>query len=411
MENERISLSTLQESVREKIETDFSGSLWVCGEVAEFSLRSGHCYMTLVENGPSGIVARARAIVWSSVYRTLAPYFQSVTGKQIEVGMSILLKVRVQYSPLYALSLIVADIDPSFTIGEAEMERRRTIARLEEDGMMELNSTLQLPVLPRRFAIISSHTAAGYGDFMNHLHHNEYGYSYHTELFEALMQGGAAPREIVAALTSVAERANDFDLVIILRGGGSSTDLACFDNYDLALNIAQFPLPVYTAIGHDRDFHVADMVAARYFKTPTAVADYFVDYYSDQEAMIESLIGAIRSATSQRLMDAKMSLESIKMRLSRIYSNKKEAENEKLVKIHRRLSNATAAAIYTQQKHLSELEVRIEALNPQAILGKGFALPLKGGRRVDGAADLSAGDLLTLIMRDGRAECRVISKS
>mgnify|MGYP004444489523 CR=1 FL=1 len=383
---QKIGLLQLQQLVKASLEDVFFDRIWVAVEVAECKVnRNGHCYLTLIENDERGMVAKAQAIVWAGRWRVLGPFFEHSVGKPLEAGMRVLVEVQVQYSELYGLSLIVDDIDPSCTIGAAEQERPKTIARLTAEGMMELNSLLILGTLPRRFAVVSGESAAGYGDFMNHLHKNPYGYSFATELFAAPMQGKEAPGGIIAALDAIAGRAEEFDAVLILRGGGSMTDLACFDDYDLALNIAQFPLPVLTAIGHERDFHIADMVAHTYLKTPTALADFFVDLFAQDEYAITSL-------ESRMLLAIK---------------GKKAVEVERMERIRQRMLSNVAARAAAERSRLEMLEMRISRLNPASILEQGFAMPLQCGRRVAKAAALDESLPLVLILIDGTAECEI----
>jgi exodeoxyribonuclease VII large subunit len=274
-------LYQLQSDISEVLAEAFTDSIWVRSEVSECSVnRSGHCYLTLVEKEEESgrLLAKCSAVIWAQTYRILSAHFRSVTGSDIVAGMNVLLKVQVNYNELYGLSLNVRDIDPSFTVGNLELERQKTIAHLSEQGMMELNSSLELPTLPRRLAVISAESAAGYRDFIQHLHGNAYGFAFATTLFSAPMQGVEAPAGIIAALDTIAQRTAEFDAVLILRGGGSVMDLVCFDDYDLALNVAQFPLPVLTGIGHDKDYHVIDMVACHNLKTPTALADFLLRF-------------------------------------------------------------------------------------------------------------------------------------
>jgi exodeoxyribonuclease VII large subunit len=388
MENvNKIALSNLLSLIQESIEGSFFEQLWVHGEISEVTTNSsGHCYITLVEKGDVGIKARAQAIIWASTWRMLRPYFETTTGNRLQVGMHILVRVRVQYSVQYGLSLIVTDIDPAYTMGEAELRRQQTIAKLQQEGMMDMNSTLQMPRLPRRFALISAENAAGYGDFINHLHKNEWGFKFHTELFTAPLQGNDAPGGIIAAMEKVAERIDEFDALLIFRGGGSAVDLACFDDYELAVNIAQFPLPVLTAIGHERDYHIADMVSFMSVKTPTALADWIVDIYAAEDELVSSL------AT----------------RLLLIIKSKRGDAAEHLMNLHRRLLTNIDQQVMEHKSRLDMLEYRVKSQNPEAILKKGFAIPLKSGIKVDSVEQLDVEDNITLLMSDGTVECRVI---
>ena len=343
--------------------------------------------------------------------------------------MKVLLQVRVQYSLLYGLSLIVSNIDPNYTVGSTALERQKILDRLEKEGMMDMNRTLPLPDLPRRFAVISAETAAGYGDFMNHLHNNGFGYKFHTELFQAPMQGSDAPAGIIAALDKIAERSTDFDAVLIIRGGGSNFDLACFDDYDLAVNIAQYPLPVLTAIGHERDTHVADLIAHTYLKTPTALADFFVDIFAAEEQMVDSLatrmLMALKGkraeavttvdrllsrATGSVLMRIQRERRAVEMLLSKaaagILSDLQIAQG-RIDMLLLRAANSAAGRLQAENHKIELLELRLSALNPMCILEKGFAIPLKKGQKVDSACQLTAGDGITVIFKDGKADCEV----
>ncbi len=383
-------LYQLQSDISEVLADAFNDLLWVRAEVSECSVnRSGHCYLTLVEKeDKSGrLLARCSAVIWAQTYRILSAHFRSVTGSDIVAGMTVLLRVQVQYSEVYGLSLNVRDIDPSFTIGNLELERQRTIAQLSEQGMMELNSSLEIPVLPRRLAVISAEGAAGYRDFIQHLHGNEYGFTFGTTLFSAPMQGAEAPAGIIAALDAIAQHIEDFDAVLILRGGGSVMDLVCFDDYDLALNVAQFPLPVLTGIGHDKDYHVIDMVAWHNVKTPTALADFFVDIFVREEQAVISLISRLRLTLKSKCHRELTRFENMKMRLqSAIFLKTSEA-----------------------LRKVDLLETRLLAADPRTLIAKGYLVVLKDGRRIASGADLAPGQQLKIMFSDAVVECEVIS--
>ena len=386
-----LGLKELLGEVRETLESGFREQVWVHAEISELKNHpSGHCYLTLTESEPGGgIAARAQAIIWASRYRLLKPYFESETGQSLAVGMTVLVRAQVQYSELYSLSLLVTDIDPSFTVGEQERIRRATIARLEKEGMMDMNPSLTLPRLPRRFAVISAETAAGYRDFMRHLHENEYGFRYHTELFPALMQGSDAPQSIIAAMDSVAQRSDEFDALLILRGGGGAMDLVCFDDYDLAVNVAQFPLPVLTGIGHDHDYHIVDMVAFTNVKTPTALADYIVDIFAQEDFNLESLATRLRLAVRGKAASQLARFDAMTLRLRSAASS--------------HLSDALAS--------LDRMELRVAAADPVKILSKGWAMALKDGHRITSAADIKEGDEIVLLLGEGRAEAKITKTS
>ncbi|MBR5034458.1 MAG: exodeoxyribonuclease VII large subunit [Bacteroidales bacterium] len=389
MEESIYTLQQLLSQVKGALDAAFPLSVWVKAEIQSMSVnRSGHCYIDLIEKNmlTGALLAQARAIIWSSRYKSLAVRFSSEAGRNLDEGINILALVTVNYSELYGLSLVIEDIDPAFTAGEAFLERQRTIARLTEEGMMDLNAQLELPELPRRLAVISAETAAGYGDFMEHLHNNPYGFKFTSELFPAPLQGNEASAGIIAALGLIADRKDDFDAVLILRGGGSATDLACFDNYELALNIAQFPLPVLTAIGHERDVHIADMVAFEHLKTPTALADFFVDIFATEDYQVQTLAG----------------------RLSLAVRTKAGEQRQRLDRLVSRVRAASVAVVGGQRQKLSMLEYRIGALNPAAILAKGFSLTLKDGRRVTSKKQLKLGDIITTVFPDGNVSSEIL---
>ena len=430
--NGQIDLLMLQELIKESLEDNFARQLWVRAEIWDISVNaSGHCYLTLVEKdeATSNIVAKAQAIIWASTFRVLRPYFETATGEKLQAGMKVLLQIRVQYSLLYGLSLIVSNIDPNYTVGSTALERQKILDRLEREGMMDMNRTLPLPALPRRFAVISAETAAGYGDFINHLHNNGFGYKFHTELFQAPMQGAEAPAGIIAALDRIAERSGDFDAVLIIRGGGSNFDLACFDDYELAVNIAQYPLPVLTAIGHERDTHVADFIAHTYLKTPTALADYFVDIFAAEEQLVDSLatrmLMALKGkraeavttvdrllsrATGSVLLRIQRERRAVEMLLSRaaagILSDLQVAQG-RIDMLLLRAANSATGRLHAESHKIELLELRLSVLNPMSILEKGFAIPLKKGQKIDSACQLTAGDGITVIFKDGKADCEV----
>ncbi|MBR6269696.1 MAG: exodeoxyribonuclease VII large subunit [Bacteroidales bacterium] len=380
MEEERtvLGLKELLLRVKECLEEGFPSQVWVRAEISEIKNHpTGHCYLTLTESD-GGLKAKVSAIIWASSYRVLRPFFESETGQGLQVGMNVLVKVQVQYSELYSLSLIITDIDPSFTIGGLELQRRRTIEKLQKEGMMEMNSTLSLPVLPRRFAVISAETAAGYRDFMRHLHLNEFGFAFHTELFPAAMQGADAPASIIAAMDEVASRADDFDALLILRGGGGAMDLVCFDDYELAVNVAQFPLPVLTGIGHDHDYHVVDMVAYANVKTPTALADYLVDIIAQEDMRLESLAARLQLAVKGRVAAEDARFDNLRLRIDAAF--------------RRRFDAALAA--------LDRLELKVQSADPVRTLSKGYSIVLKDGHKVIAASSVQKGEKLTLMMSD-----------
>lgn len=367
MEKDIVDLYELQTRLKEGVERTFPEKVWLKAEISAVKARpGGHCYLELSQSGDGGLVAKAQAIIWSSKYRILSPFFESVAGSPISEGMLVLVRVQVNFSQLYGLSLIIDDIDPSWSLGEKERERLRTIARLKEEGLMDLQKELALPSLPYRLAVVSAPDAAGYRDFMRHLHENDYGFVFSTELFPALMQGAGAAVSMSAAIDAAEASGEKFDALLILRGGGAKLDLACYDDYVLASRIARCSLPVLTAVGHDQDVHVCDMVAWTSVRTPTALADWFIDLYAGEDAMLQSFASRLRMA----------------------FLNK----------------------IAAMESRLQLLETRIRSADPRNILRRGYVLVLDGSGHVTrGAAGHKPGDRLTMMYHDGSLGCVVES--
>lgn len=387
MEKEFIDLFELQSRLKKGIELLFPKRIWIKAEVSAVKARNGgHCYLELSQSGDKGLEAKVNAIIWSSKYRFIAPYFESVTGSPLQEGMVVLVQVQVSYSELYGMSLIIDDIDPEFSIGVKELERQRTIERLQKEGLMGLQKELELPLLPYRLAVISAEDAAGYRDFMRHLEDNPYGFVVNSVLFPALMQGSDCPSSIISAMDAVIDTGEEWDAVLILRGGGARLDLACYDDYDLAAVIAQYPLPVLTAVGHDQDFHVCDMVAYEYLKTPTALADYIMDIYECEDERISSCQARIRLAASNRLYREESLLDSLASRVKGAFSLK----------------------IAAMESSLQVLQARIQSADPRRILARGYALAVDGdGVVLKGVDGSQPGDTVSVMFSDGTMNCIV----
>lgn len=365
MEGKYIDLYELQSRLKSGVENVFPGKVWLKAEISSLKAKpSGHCYMELSQSSDIGIIAKAQAVIWASRYRFIDPFFRSVTGTGLSEGMNILVQVSVTFSQLYGLSLVIDDIDPSFTVGEKEQLRRQTIERLEREGYMDMQKELGLPVLPYRLAVISAPDAAGYRDFARHLEDNGYGFVFSPVLFPAIMQGTESPASIAAALEKAALCDDGFDIVLIMRGGGASLDLACYDDYSLAVAIATCPVPVFTAVGHDQDYHICDMVAYRHLKTPTAMADELIDCYAEEDARLLSFASRLKLA----------------------FMNK----------------------IYAMENRLDMLQTRIRSADPRNILERGYVLALDAaGVPVKKAVGRSAGESITLMFSDGTLDCEV----
>ena len=387
MERDFIDLYEFQTRLKEGVESLFPKRLWLKAEVSAIKARNGgHCYLELSQSNDNGLIAKAGAVIWSSRFRFIAPYFESVTGSPLQEGMSILVEVQPSYSQLYGFSLVINDIDPEFSLGIRELERQKTIERLQNEGLMELQKELMLPYLPYRLAVISAEDAAGYRDFVRHIAENPYHFKVELDLFPALMQGKECPESIVAAMDRVLKAEVEYDAVLILRGGGSKLDLACYDDYNLAAVIAQFPLPVLTAVGHDQDFHVCDMVAHEYVKTPTALADYILDIYQDEDERISALETRMRLAMTNRLYREEALLDSLAARVKGAFQLK----------------------IAAMEANLNMLQARIEAADPRRILQRGYVLATDAdGVVLKGVAGRSEGDKVSMMFADGVLDCTV----
>ena len=387
MEKEFVDLLELQRRLKQGVELLFPSRIWVRAEVGAVKARNGgHCYLELSQSSETGLTAKVNAVIWASKYRFIAPYFESVTGSPLQEGMVVLVEVQVNYSELYGLSLVINDIDPEYSLGVKEQERQKTIERLQKEGLMGLQKDLELSQLPYRLAVISAEDAAGYRDFMRHLDENPYGFKVDPVLFPALMQGADCPSSIIAALDAVLAESDDWDAVLILRGGGAKLDLACYDDYRLAAVIAQYPLPVLTAIGHDQDYHVCDMVAYDFLKTPTALADYVLDLYQAEDDRISAYENRIRMGLTNRLYREEALLESFAARVKGAFSLKLAA----------------------MESALQVLEARIHAADPRRILERGYALALDDrGVVIKGASGRSVGDKVSVMFSDGSVGCTV----
>ena len=387
MERDYIDLFEFQTRLKQGIESLFPDRVWIKAEVSAVKARNGgHCYLELSQSEDAGLVAKANAIIWSSKYRFIAPYFESVTGSPLQEGMVVLVEVQATYSQLYGFSLIINDIDPEFTVGAKELERQRTIERLQKEGLMDLQKELALPRLPYDIAVISAEDAAGYRDFMRHTGENQYGFRFNFELYPALMQGADCPASVIAALDAVLDSGRDYDAVLILRGGGSKLDLSCFDDYEMAAVIAQYPLPVLTAIGHDQDFHVCDMVAHEYVKTPTALADLLLEMYEDEDAALTAFQTRIRLAFVNRLSLMESAVD----------------------RLEARIKGAFVVKVSQMEAALSLIEARINAADPRKILERGYALAVDAdGVVLKGTGRSRKGDKVSVMFSDGVLDCLV----
>lgn len=309
---QKITLSELNELIKDALLDAFPASVWVVAEISELKEnRNGHCYLELIEKADNEIIARSRATIWSYTYRMLKPYFETTTGQFFTEGIKILVQVTVEFHASFGLSLNIKDIDPVYTVGDMALQRKEIINRLQSEGVFDMNRELELPLVPQKIAVISSATAAGYLDFMNQLESNEYGFRFYVKLFQASMQGADTVPSIIHALERIFQYEDFFDAVVIIRGGGATADLSSFDNYDLAFNITQFPLPVITGIGHEKDDTIVDLVAHTRLKTPTAAAEFFINGMERFYERLIELENEIVQITRNRIDSQQNKLEHI----------------------------------------------------------------------------------------------------
>ena len=385
MAKDYLELTELLARVKEGVEDAFPGRYWVKAEIGSWSPRAnGHCYLNLTQSEKGKPVADIRAMIWKWNFPQLKAFFEQETGQTLQAGITVLVRVQVSFSEMFGFSLFIDDIDPAFTVGEQALAKKKAIEKLTAGGYLEMQQELVLPRLPYRLAVITSKTAAGYGDFRRHLLENEAGYAFQLDLYEALMQGEQAPASIISALLDAQEL--PYDALLILRGGGSEMDLACFDDYDLAVAIATCPVPVITAIGHDRDFHIADLVANRYVKTPTALADLFLDLYAAEDALLDDLQTRVRRAVADRL----------------------NAMVRKVDSLVQRLRFAAGGRIDRELANLALKEALIKASDPRKILSMGYALVTGGdGKVLKSVAPVAPGDRIGVRFADGALRARV----
>lgn len=409
--DEKITLAELQGLIRDRIYEALPGSFWVIAEIAELKVNSaGHCYLELTgSDSPGGkVIARARATIWASKYRSLNTFFNASTGIPLRAGITILFKATVEYHELYGLSLNLSDIDPSYTAGEMALKREAVIRRLTEDGVISMNRELELPPYPRYIAIISSSKAAGYQDFINHLTLNPYGYVFVPELFEAVMQGEDTESSVTEALDMISEEADRFDAVAIIRGGGSTTDLSWFDSYEIAFHITQFPLPVLTGIGHEKDTSVTDMVACKSLKTPTAVADFLVEHTLASENHILEMAGTLAEVVSDTITSAGEQLTSLQNRIASTARLVVKVRHEQLGYHSERLRRSEVNTLRAARELTDRLENALRHLDPAGVLKRGFTLTAKNGLIIRSPRDLAPGDTITTHFEKGEATSTVI---
>ncbi len=405
-----ITLSELTTQIQETIRSNFDSSVWIRAEISELRENpGGHCYLELIEkdNGSDTILAKTKATIWANTYRMLKPYFESSTGQVLRSGLNVLVAVTVEFHVVYGFSLNIRDIDPTFTIGEMAARRLQIIRRLKADGIADMNKQLELPVLPQRLAVISSATAAGYGDFCDQLKNDNF--AFNIKLFPAIMQGDQAEGSIIAALEKIYENIDLFDVVVIIRGGGATTDLACFDSYDLALNCAQFPLPVLAGIGHQRDISILDIVAHTSVKTPTAAAEFLISLMQQAENEVNSILLEITDSVKNKIEDEFRFFDLTQMRIRQVLTSWVIRKTHKLDNLKTGLQSAVRLRFLKENNRLALLENNIETHSPIYLLKHGYTISSLNGKRITSINQVKKGVKIRTFVADGNFESEVVA--
>ncbi len=409
IEQEELSLLELNNRIKGVITKAFAETYWVRAEMSDVRCNvSGHCYLEFIEkNAVTGqIVAKARASIWAKTFRMLKPYFETETGQLFASGLKVLVKVTIEFHELYGFSLNVIDIDPAYTLGDMLRKRMEIINRLKEEGVFTLNKELFFPTLPKRIAIITSPTAAGYEDFIEQLSHGDY--PFYTKLFPAIMQGDKTEGSIIAALDQINYHLEHFDAVVIIRGGGATSDLNSFDSYLLAANCAQFPLPIITGIGHERDDTILDMVAHTRMKTPTAVAEFLIGKMDMAAEALHSLVIRFPAVVVNRLEQSHMQIQSITNKLPTSAITLINKHNTSLNGLLSNLQQTLTKKFNEEKSFLQLTEQFIAMVAPEYILKRGYSLTLKDDKIIKRATSLVSGDEITTRFADGDAKSTII---
>ena len=420
-----LTLFELNSLVRQVIEGTLSQEYWVEAEVSECRENKGHCYLELIQKDERSAtpIARASARCWASKWNVIRPYFERTTGQRLHAGMKVLLKVYAQFHEAYGFAWIVTDIDPNYTLGDMARKRQEIIRKLKEEGVFDMQKELYLPLFCQRIAVISSQTAAGYGDFVNQLASNDFHLQFTTRLFPAVMQGDQIEASVIKALNAIYQQVDDFDCVVIIRGGGAVADMSGFDTLALAENVAQFPLPIITGIGHDRDESILDMVSFLRVKTPTAAAAFLISHLKEVLDAVNDAQDRITGHAQQKLSVLKAQLSAMAEVLPRVFSTIRTRQEARLDSLYSRFVNhaqqrtlnfrlsidslATRLPILLEHRMMKEkhqlqlLEEKAKSLDPALLLRRGYSMTMKDGRIVRDATQLQAGDEIETRLEKG----------
>ena len=415
-----LTLYELNSLVRETIEEELHQEYWVEAELSEVREVRGHCYMQLVqydrseeggkrkryENTP---IAQASAKCWQSSWQLLRPYFEKETGQRLHAGMKVLLQVYANFHETYGFSWIVTDIDPTYTMGDMARKRQEIIRVLKDEGVFDLQKELPLPLFCQRIAVISSANAAGYGDFVNQLENNEYGFQFHTQLFPAVMQGEDVEKSVIAALEQIFRGSeNSFDCVVIIRGGGATADLSGFDTLALAENVANFPLPIITGIGHERDESILDMVSHTRVKTPTAAAAFLIDHLKEVLEVLNDAQERITRYAQQKLSTLNAQLSVVAEAIPRLFSVVKTRQDARLDSMQEKMTMLIERRLETEQHRIQLVSEKVKSLDPTLLLRRGYSITLHNGKVVKDVSVLNTGDELETRLAHGSVRSKVL---
>ena len=402
-ELKRYSLRQLNLLVRDAISDALPDEYWVEAELSECREHGGHCYMELIEkdersNTP---IARASAKCWRQTWQMVSPYFERITGQPLRAGLKVLLRVYAQFHEAYGFSWIVTDIDPNYTLGDMARRRQEIIRQLKTEGVFDLQRELSLPLFAQRIAVVSAANAAGYGDFCRQLQENEYGFHFDVTLFPAIMQGEHTEASVIGALNQIYEHCNDFDVVCILRGGGATADLSGFDTLALAENVAQFPLPIITGIGHERDESILDMVSHTRVKTPTAAAALLIDRLRQILMRIEQAEASIRQSVTLLLQQHQQRIARLAAIIPALAGRAISDGRHRIAMIEARLPMVIGRRLTEQRYRIDQLQLHLKSFDPQVLLSRGYSITLLDGRAVRDPAQLHPGDRIETRVEHG----------
>ena len=402
MSDKRLTLFELNHLVRDVLECEMPDEYWVEAELSECHESKGHCYMELIQKDERNAtpIAKANAKCWASKWMLIRPYFERTTGERLRAGMKVLLKVYPQFHEAFGFSWIVTDIDPTYTLGDMARKRQEIIRQLKEEGVFDLQRELELPLFCQHIAVISSESAAGYGDFCHQLSDNPYGFQFQTQLFPAIMQGEGVSQSIISALENI-YNGQYFDCVVIIRGGGATSDMSGFDTLSLAENVANFPLPIITGIGHDRDESILDMVSHTRVKTPTAAAAFLVDHLKGVLDTIEGAQSLITHYARQKLSTLQSQLATIQEILPKLFLAVKIRQDARIENLEARFPLLAERRMTAERHRLQLTEEKLKALDPQLLLKRGYSITLHNGKAVHNPLALKAGDEIETRLEKG----------